>query len=166
MISMEKEYEGIFRIGAVTKTYDTETEEENISPTNHITEEMLLSTAKTFIGETEQIPPMYSAVKYKGKPLYSHARKGKYIELKPRKIFISKFEVKKISENEVFFNIICSKGTYIRTIANDFGKKLGCGAYLKSLKRTRIGHYRLENFKENLNGIPYKIVENISDKFF
>ncbi len=96
MISMEKEYEGIFRIGAVTKTYDTETEEENISPTNHITEEMLLSTAKTFIGETEQIPPMYSAVKYKGKPLYSHARKRKIYRIKNReKIFISKFEVKK-----------------------------------------------------------------------
>jgi len=119
---------------------------------------MIKSVAKSFLGESEQIPPIYSAIKYKGKPLYSHARKGRQIQTIPRKIFISKFEVKIISESEIFFKIVCSKGTYIRTIANDFGKKLGCGAYLKTLKRTRIGQYFLENYTENINGIPYKII--------
>lgn len=126
---------------------------------------MIEKVAESFVGESEQVPPMYSAIKYKGKPLYKHARKGREIKIEPRKIFISKFDVKRINENEIFFKIICSKGTYIRTIANDFGKKLGCGAYLKSLRRIRIGSFVLENFKENLNGIPYKIIENININF-
>ncbi|MCX7832816.1 MAG: tRNA pseudouridine(55) synthase TruB [Ignavibacteria bacterium] len=165
LIETEKEYEGIFRIGATTKTFDTESEEENIVPTKDISEELIILTAHSFIGESEQIPPIYSAIKYKGKPLYTHARKGKKVELKPRRIFISKFDVKKLNETEVYFKIICSKGTYIRTIANDFGQKLGCGAYLKSLRRTRIGNFVLENFNENLNGIPYKILENLNNNF-
>jgi tRNA pseudouridine55 synthase len=157
-MDMEKEYEGIYRIGAVTRTYDTESEEEGFTETNHITEEDLEKAASKFRGEIEQIPPMYSALKHKGKPLYHFARKGETVETKARKIFIREYFVKAISETEVFFKVVCSKGTYIRTLANDFGKELGVGAYLKELRRTKIGHYTLENLNEEYNGIKFRVL--------
>jgi len=142
---LDKEYEGVMELGAVTESYDPETEIIERRNLNGITEEKILETAKHFIGEIEQIPPMYSAVKYKGKPLYEFARKGINIERKPRKVKIYDFSILEVDLPEVRFRVRCSKGTYIRTLVYDFGEKLGCGAYLKSLVRTKIGEYKLED---------------------
>lgn len=157
-MGMEKEYEGIIRIGAVTKTYDTESGEENLKDTGYINDELLYSLTSEFRGEIEQTPPIYSALKHRGKPMYKFAREGKIIDVKPRKIFIKEFEIRRINETEVFFRVVCSKGTYIRTLANDFGKKLGCGGYLKMLRRIRIGNFTVNNMDSNIQGINYRIV--------
>jgi len=156
-IEYDKEYEGIIRLGATTKSFDTESEEENVLDSVEITDDELLSVCNSFIGETEQIPPMYSAVKHKGKPLYKIARKGREVKREPRKIFISDFQVGRINSREINFVISCSKGTYIRTIADDFGRKLGIGGYLKELRRIRIGEFRLEELDLDLKGIKYRI---------
>lgn len=155
---MEKEYEGIIRIGATTKTFDTESGEENFQNTDSVNDELISKVAAGFTGEIEQTPPIYSALKHQGKPMYKFAREGKTIEIKPRKIFIKEFQVSRINETEVFFKVICSKGTYIRTLADDFGRKLGCGGYLKTLKRIRIGEFTLNNLESNIQGINYSIV--------
>jgi tRNA pseudouridine55 synthase len=105
----------------------------------------VLEKAKEFIGVIQQIPPMYSAVKHQGKPLYKYARKKIEIERKPRKVYVKDFQIESISLPEVKFRIVCSKGTYIRTLVNDFGESLGTGAYLRSLRRTRIGEYEIKN---------------------
>ncbi len=160
-IEYDKEYEGTIRIGATTKSFDTETIEENITDNLRFTEDSLEDARKSFLGETEQLPPMYSAVKHKGKPLYKHARKGREIERSKRKIFISEFEVRRITPSELHFRISCSKGTYIRVIANDLGQKLGTGGYLKSLRRLRIGKFYLEDFPSEIRGIHYRLVEDI-----
>jgi len=157
-MDMEKEYEGIIRIGAVTKTYDTESEEENLRDTGFITDEILNNAVLQFKGEIMQTPPIYSALKHKGKPMYKFAREGKKIEVKPRKITIKEIEVKRLSETEVFFKVLCSKGTYIRTLANDFGEKLGCGGYLKTLRRTKIGYYSADNLNETVQGVSYRVL--------
>ena len=154
----EKEYEGLFRIGAITKSYDTESAEEGYKDVSHIAEKDIIAARESFLGEIYQVPPMYSALKFKGKPLYKLARKGKTIERKPRKINIKKFEVERKNDTEVWFDVVCSKGTYIRTLANDFGEKLGVGAYLKSLKRTRIGDFKLENLNQDINGLKFRVV--------
>ena len=154
----EKEYSGVFRIGAVTKSFDTESEEVITSDTGHISEEIISKATKKFIGNIEQIPPMYSALKHKGKPLYKFARQGETIEIPPRNVLISEFITNQISETEVWFKVICSKGTYIRTLASDFGKELGVGAYLKVLRRTRIGEITLDGLTEETKGIKYKIL--------
>lgn len=157
-VDMEKEYEGIIRIGAVTKTYDTESDEENFKDTDFINDELIENVRNSFIGETEQTPPIYSALKHKGKPLYKFAREGKKIEIKPRKIYISDFKLKLLNKTELFFSVVCSKGTYVRTLANDIGEKLGCGGYLKSLRRTRIGDFIVNNLDSNIQGINYRII--------
>lgn len=157
-MDMEKEYEGIIRIGATTKTYDTESEEEDFQDTEFVNDELIKKISSEFSGETEQTPPVYSALKHKGKPMYKFAREGKKIEVKPRTIFIKEFQVKRINETEIFFKVICSKGTYIRTLAYDFGRKLGCGGYLKTLRRTRIGEYTLMNLDEKIQGINFRII--------
>lgn len=157
-MDMEKEYEGTIRIGATTKTYDTESEEENFQNTDFVNDELIEKISGEFSGEIEQVPPVYSALKHKGKPLYKFAREGKIVDVKPRKIFIKEFKVNRINETEVFFRVICSKGTYIRTLADDFGRKLGCGGYLKTLRRTRIGGYTLDNLEYNIQGINYRII--------
>lgn len=157
----DKEYEGIIRIGAITKSYDTESEETSILEDFDVSDEDIERVRKTFLGETEQLPPMHSAVKHKGKPLYSLARKGKEIERKPRKIFISEFEIKRINHTELSFRISSSKGTYIRSIANDFGIKLGTGGYLKELRRTRIGRFTLEGLTDETRNIRYKVLKDI-----
>jgi len=159
-VNYDKEYSGIFRIGATTPSYDTETEETEIKKTAHITDEMLEYSRKKFIGNFLQLPPMHSAVKHEGKPLYLLARKGKEIERKPREVFIENFELKKLNDEEVYFRITCSKGTYIRSIANDFGVELGVGAYLKELRRTRVGKFLLSDFKSEVNEIKFSIYEN------
>jgi len=157
-IDYDKEYEGIIRIGATTKSFDTESEEENISDSVNISDEDIENVRKSFLGEVEQMPPMYSAIKHKGKPLYKMARKGHEIKREMRKIFVSDFEVKKLNDTEIFFRISSSKGTYVRSIANDFGEKLGVGGYLKELRRTRVGKFVLEGLDEEVKGIKFKIL--------
>jgi tRNA pseudouridine55 synthase len=157
-IEYDKEYEGVIKIGARTRSYDTETEEEHRQDVKHISDTDIESASRDFIGEIAQIPPMHSAIKYKGKPLYKLARKGKEIERKPRSVRIDKFEVIRENESEIGFRITCSKGTYIRSIANDLGNKLGVGGYLKSLRRTRIGEFEIEKFEHQIDGIGYKVL--------
>jgi tRNA pseudouridine55 synthase len=158
-IEYDKEYEGVIRIGAKTKSFDTESKEENVIEKFSVSDEDIDRVRRSFMGEVEQLPPMYSAIKHKGKPLYKMARKGKEIERQPRKIFISEFEIKRISETELHFIISSSKGTYIRSIANDFGEKLGVGGYLKELRRTRIGSFVLKDPDEEIGGIRFKILD-------
>lgn len=145
LIDSGKEYEGVMIIGEITDSFDAETGVTRKLPIDSITEDMINKAANTFVGEIEQLPPMYSAVKYKGKPLYKYARKNQLIERAIRKVFINKFEIKKVNLPEVHFEVACSKGTYIRTLVNDFGEKLGVGAYLKELRRMKIGNYDVKN---------------------
>ncbi len=156
-IDYDKSYDGVIRIGATTKSFDTETDEENITETSGISNTDLENARKSFLGIISQMPPMYSALKHKGKPLYKFARKGRDIERKPREINVTEFEVWRINDTEIGFRISASKGAYIRTIANDFGMKLGVGGYLKELRRTRIGSFKLESYHEKVRDIPYKI---------
>jgi tRNA pseudouridine55 synthase len=140
-----KEYTGSIHIGAVTPSYDLETDPCNFMSIDGITEQQIREVAESFLGETDQIPPLFSAVKVDGKRAYKLARKGEDTVLKSRKITLTEFEITEINGPEIFFRIACSKGTYIRSIAHDFGKKLGCGAYLSSLVRTKIGDFNLIN---------------------
>lgn len=160
-IDYDKEYEGVIKIGATTKSFDTETEEENLKDVSNVTEDDIMKVRESFLGEISQLPPMYSALKHKGKPLYKFARKGKEIERKLRTLYVSEFDVWKKSPAEIGFRISSSKGAYIRCIANDFGEKLGVGGYLKELRRTRIGNFRLEEFDRNIREIPYRIIESV-----
>lgn len=154
-IDYDKSYEGVIRIGAVTKSFDTETGEECEKDVSGVSDEDLENVRKSFLGEIMQLPPMYSALKHKGKPLYKFARKGREIERAPRKIFVNEFDVWKVSETEVGFRISASKGAYIRCIANDFGEKLGTGGYLKELRRTRVGEFELGDFGMSVRDIKY-----------
>lgn len=144
---LPKEYTGTFFIGATTPCYDKEKEVDMIYPTEHITEELIYETAKSFIGKQEQVPPMFSAVKVDGKRLYKLARIGEEIELKARPIEILEFEITSCKLPLVEFRIACTKGTYIRSIARDFGLALNSGAYLDALCRTKIGHFSIEDAK-------------------
>lgn len=143
--AQEKEYTGTFFLGATTPSYDLETEVNQTFDIDHISEEKIYNTAKSFIGEIDQKPPIFSAIKMDGKRLYDIARKGETAEIQSRKISISKFEITRIVLPEVDFRVSCSKGTYIRSLANDFGQKLNSGAYLSALRRTRIGNFSIEN---------------------
>lgn len=144
---LPKEYTGTFFIGATTPCYDKEKEVNETFSTNHITKELIFETAKSFVGKQEQIPPMFSAVKVDGKRLYKLARIGEDIELKARPIEILEFEITRCELPLVDFRIACTKGTYIRSIARDFGLALNSGAYLDTLCRTKIGHFSLEDAK-------------------
>jgi tRNA pseudouridine55 synthase len=144
-MAQEKEYTGTFTLGAVTPTYDLESEPVNFKPTDVITNEMIYETAKKFTGEIMQVPPVHSAIKQKGKPVYLQARKGIDVILEPRKITIHEMEITRITLPEISFRVVCTTGTYIRSLANDFGHQLGCGAYLSSLCRTRIGEFTLDD---------------------
>jgi tRNA pseudouridine55 synthase len=141
----DKEYTGTFTIGATTPSFDLETETDQAFPFEHVTEENILATAKELTGNYEQLPPMFSAVKIKGVRAYEHARKGREVTIDPKQVSIPEFEITDIQLPVVSFRIVCSKGTYIRAIARDFGEKLQCGAYLSSLCRTRIGIYHLKD---------------------
>lgn len=141
----EKEYTGTITLGAVTPTYDLESEPENFKSWDGITEENIKQITKQFTGEILQTPPIHSAIKQKGKPVYLLARKGKEVILEPRKITISKFEIINIEKPVISFRVVCTTGTYIRSLANDFGKALGCGGYLSKLRRTRIGEFKAED---------------------
>lgn len=140
-----KEYRGTFTLGGTTPSYDLETEIDNTFPTAHITEELLHETTKQFIGEIQQKPPIFSAIKKDGKRLYELARKGETIEIKERTVTVSSFEITKLKLPEVEFRITCSKGTYIRSIAFDFGKALNSGGYLSALRRTKIGNFSVDD---------------------
>lgn len=143
-MAQEKEYTGKFVIGQTTPSFDLETAVSEQRDISNISEEMVHSASKTFLGKIEQIPPVHSAIKIGGKRAYEFARQGKEIEMKAREVEIMKFEITSINLPEVSFRIICSKGTYIRSIARDFGNLLQVGAYLSELCRTRIGEYTLQ----------------------
>ncbi len=142
---LEKEYTGTFHIGATTPSYDRETEIDQNYETGHINEEMLLKATKQFIGNIDQVPPLFSALKIKGKRAYELARDKEDVKLPARKVTISSFELTNIDLPEVAFRISCSKGTYIRSVAYDFGQAINSGAYLSSLIRTKIGSFNLKD---------------------
>lgn len=146
-MAQEKEYTGTFTLGATTPTYDLESKPENFHAVENITAEMIEAATKEFTGEILQVPPAHSAIKVDGKRVYELARKGKEVKLEPRKVFIKEFEITKIEIPVIHFRVVCSTGTYIRSLANDYGKSLGCGAYLSSLCRTRIGNFLLNDAK-------------------
>ena len=140
-----KEYTGEITLGATTPSYDLETEVNETFPTKHITPELIQQTTKQFLGEIAQKPPIFSAIRKEGKRLYELARQGKDTEIKSRKIQIFSFDIINVAENKVQFRVVCSKGTYIRSLAYDFGEALKSGAYLSGLRRTKIGDFSVEN---------------------
>ena len=140
----KKEYTGTMTLGSTTPSYDLETEIDQQFPTDHISEAAIHETTSTFIGIQDQIPPLFSAIKKNGVRLYELARKGETTEIKSRKIKIESFEITKIKMPNIEFRVVCSKGTYIRSLANDFGKTLNTGAHLSSLRRTKIGDYEVD----------------------
>jgi tRNA pseudouridine55 synthase len=140
-----KEYTGTFFIGATTPSYDLETEIDETFSISHIDNELIHETVKQFLGEINQKPPIYSAIKKDGVRLYEHARAGEVVEIEFRKTTIHEFEITRIALPEIDFRVVCSKGTYIRSLAFDFGKALNSGAHLTALRRTKIGDYSVEN---------------------
>lgn len=147
-MATEKEYTGTFFLGATTPSYDRETAVNNTFSVEHISEDLIHQTAKQFLGEQQQLPPVFSAIKKDGKKLYEAARAGVEVELTPRPITIFEFEITGIEMPLVYFRVVCSKGTYIRSLAYDFGKTLNSGAYLHSLCRTRSGSHKLNDAYE------------------
>lgn len=143
--SAHKEYEGIFTLGATTPSYDLETEVDRQIGTKGVTEAKIRDATLQFTGSIKQVPPVFSAIKKDGKRLYEYARSGKKVEIQAREVEIFSFEILAVALPEVSFRVRCSKGTYIRSLAHDFGQKLGCGAYLSSLRRTRIGDFNVNN---------------------
>ena len=144
-MAQEKEYTGSITLGATTPTYDLESKPENFLPMETLTGEHIKETTKFFTGNILQTPPIHSAIKKDGQRAYELARKGMDIKLEPRAITISQFEITKIELPKIYFKVVCTTGTYIRSLANDFGEKIGCGGYLSSLCRTRIGEFLLED---------------------
>ena len=140
-----KEYTGTIVFGSTTPSYDLETEINKTFSTKHITEELIYKTTKQFVGEIAQFPPIFSAIKKDGKRLYEFARAGETVEIKSRNITINTFEITKIALPEIEFRVVCSKGTYIRSLAHDFGKALNSGGHLSVLRRTKIGDFDVSN---------------------
>jgi tRNA pseudouridine55 synthase len=140
-----KTYTGTIVLGSTTPSYDLETEIDKTFPTEHITEDLIQQTTKQFIGDIEQYPPIFSAIKKEGKRLYEYARAGETVEIKPRTIHVSEFEIIEIDSLNIHFKVVCSKGTYIRSLAHDFGKALQSGGHLSVLRRTKIGDFDVEN---------------------
>jgi len=140
-----KEYTGTFYIGATTPSYDLETEIDENFPISHIDEALIHETVKQFLGEIDQKPPIYSAIKKDGVRLYEHARAGETVEIASRKTTIHEFEITRIALPEIDFRVVCSKGTYIRSLAFDFGKAMQSGSHLTALRRTKIGDYNVDN---------------------
>ena len=144
-MAQEKEYTGTFTLGATTPTYDLESEPANFKPVDHISPGDMEIATKRFTGEIQQVPPAHSAIKVDGKRVYELARQGKEVKLEPRKLTITDFEITSIELPRVYFRVVCSTGTYIRSLANDFGQQLGCGGYLSALRRTRIGEFSVDD---------------------
>lgn len=141
----EKEYTGTFVLGGSTPSFDLETEVDQTYPTAHITDELIHKTTHQFIGQIDQFPPVFSAIKKDGKRLYEFARAGEAVEIKSRQVEIKAFEITNINNLELQFRVVCSKGTYIRSLAHDFGKALNSGAHLSVLRRTRIGDFKVDD---------------------
>ena len=140
-----KEYTGTIVLGSTTPSYDLETEIDKTFETSHISEDLIHQTTTQFIGEIDQYPPIFSALKKEGKRLYEYARAGETVDIKSRKITIQEFEITKIDGLNIDFRVVCSKGTYIRSLANDFGKALHSGGHLSVLRRTKIGEFDVKN---------------------
>ena len=138
-----KEYTGTFVLGSTTPSFDLETEIDQTYPTEHLTEQLIKNATSQFIGDINQYPPVFSAIKKDGKRLYEFARAGEDVEIKSRKVNISEFEITKIVGLNIDFRVVCSKGTYIRSLAHDFGKALNSGAHLSALRRTKIGNFNV-----------------------
>ncbi|MDZ4794188.1 MAG: tRNA pseudouridine(55) synthase TruB [Bacteroidota bacterium] len=155
-MAQEKEYTGTITLGATTPTYDLESEPGNFKPFEQFTEEELKAATEKFIGAIQQVPPAHSAIKVGGKRMYELARQGKEVKLEPRNVTIRAFDIVKIQLPEIHFRVVCTTGTYIRSLANDYGEYLQCGAYLSSLCRTRIGEFlvtdaeTIESFQEKI----------------
>ncbi len=158
-MAAEKEYTGSITLGAVTPTYDLESQPHDPKPFDQLTPEEIHAAVLHFTGELDQFPPVYSAIKKDGVALYELARRGEEVELKSRKITIHQFEITAIELPVIHFRVVCSTGTYIRSLAHDVGQHLGCGAYLSGLRRTRIGACNvanaltMEGFEEGFNGL-------------
>lgn len=144
-MAQEKEYKGTITLGAITPTYDLESEPQNFKPFDHISIEQLQEAAQSLTGKILQTPPIHSAIKKEGKRVYELARKGVEVKLDARPVTIFEFEIVKADMPNVEFRVVCSTGTYIRSLANDFGEALGCGGYLSGLCRTRIGNFLLKD---------------------
>lgn len=154
-----KEYTGTITVGGTTPSFDLESAINETFPIDHITPEIIKDTIPQFLGEIEQVPPIFSALKKDGKRLYEYAREGKEVEIKKRQVTISEFEITAINLPNIEFRIVCSKGTYIRSIANDFGKALQSGGHLSALRRTKIGDYNV-----NIALDPTKFREMLPEK--
>ncbi|MGY4538391.1 tRNA pseudouridine55 synthase [Mucilaginibacter sp. UYNi724] len=146
----EKEYTGTMVLGATTPTYDLESEPEAKFETSHLTDDQIKAACAQFTGDIQQYPPAHSAIKIDGERLYEKARRGEEVELRLRNVTISEFEITRVELPEVDFRVVCSKGTYIRSLVNDFGKALDNGAYMSALRRTRSGNYKVEDAHEIL----------------
>ena len=152
-----KEYTGTLVLGSTTPSFDLETEINETFPTDHISEDLIYKTTNQFVGEIQQFPPVFSALKKDGKRLYEFARAGEHVDIPSRAVSISEFEITKIDKLNLDFRVVCSKGTYIRSLANDFGKALNSGGHLSALRRTKIGDFdvtsatSIENFIKNLS---------------
>lgn len=168
-MGMEKEYTGTFTLGAVTPTYDLESEPEQPLAYHHLTANKIHAATIPFTGLIMQVPPIHSAIKQAGKPVYLAARKGIEVVLEPRPVTIYTFAIEKIELPIVHFRVVCSTGTYIRSLANDFGKQLGTGAYMSSLRRTRIGAFEVSNaqtieqFEQEIDTLKLATLEGQSD---
>ncbi|MGB8194557.1 MAG: tRNA pseudouridine(55) synthase TruB [Chitinophagaceae bacterium] len=159
-MAQEKEYTGSFTLGAVTPTYDLESEPQDFKGYDHITPDDIAQAMQQFIGPIQQLPPAHSAIKVDGKRLYELARKGQEVKLEPRSVTIHEFEITSMQLPVLHFRVVCSTGTYIRSLAHDMGKALQCGAYLSSLCRTRIGEFALQqswNMEETENWIKEQL---------
>ena len=158
-MGMEKEYTGTFTLGATTPTYDLESAPENIKAYQHLSAEQIHAATLQFTGPVMQVPPAHSAIKKDGKPVYLAARKGVDVKLEPRPVTIHSFVIEKIELPVVHFRVVCSTGTYIRSLAHDFGAALGTGGYMSSLRRTRIGNFEVTDavdpavFEEKINAL-------------
>ncbi len=161
---LPKEYTGVIRLGATTPTYDLESEPEDNKEFDHLTEEQIRAATEQFTGTIQQVPPIHSAIKKDGKRAYELARKGEEIILQPRNITISEFEITKILLPEVHFRVSCSTGTYIRSLANDFGAALGVGGYLYDLRRTKIGSFNVTDALEPAAWRKYWFPEQQSEE--
>ena len=157
--SLEKEYIANIKLGETTPSFDLETSVDHQFPVQHITKDIVINVLNEYEGELEQIPPVFSAKKYDGKRAYEYARRGEYIELKPKTIEIKEIHLTKFELPLITLKVVCSKGTYIRALARDLGMSLGSGAHLIGLKRKAIGSYKLENaikiseFQNYINGL-------------
>jgi len=159
--AQEKTYTGTITLGATTPSYDLEQEIDERFDLSRITDEQILETAKSFVGEIEQIPPAHSAIKIDGERVYEKARRGETVTVKPRKVYIREFEIVRIAMPHVEFRVVCSKGTYIRSLAHDFGRAMNNGAHLSQLRRTKIGDFcvadawQLPDLVKHIKGINF-----------